>query len=34
MKFELPSDGEEAVSKKYQDLMNKMNEKFASVIEE
>lgn len=34
MKFELPSDGEEAVTKKYEELMQKMNEKFASVIDE
>lgn len=34
MKFELPSEGEEAVGKKYEGLMQKMNEKFASVIDE
>ncbi|GAB7351034.1 hypothetical protein MBLNU459_g1518t1 [Dothideomycetes sp. NU459] len=34
MKFELPSDGEEKVSKTYEELMQKMNEKFASVMDE
>jgi V-type H+-transporting ATPase subunit A len=34
MKFELPSEGEEAVSKKYEELMQRMNEKFASVTDE
>lgn len=34
MKFEVPTDGEEKVSKKYEELMQKMNEKFASVIDE
>ncbi|USP72878.1 uncharacterized protein yc1106_00152 [Curvularia clavata] len=39
MKFELPSDGEEAVTKKasppiYEQLLQKMTEKFASVVDE
>ena len=34
MKFELPSDGEEAIGKKYEELLQKMNEKFASVVDE
>ncbi|KAL5117477.1 vacuolar protein sorting-associated protein 1 [Pleosporales sp. CAS-2024a] len=34
MKFELPSEGEEAVVKKYEELLQKMSEKFASVIDE
>ncbi|PNS21165.1 V-type ATPase, A subunit [Sphaceloma murrayae] len=34
MKFELPGDGEEEVVKKYEDLLQKMNEKFASVTDE
>ncbi|KAH0335676.1 ATP synthase alpha subunit vacuolar, partial [Aureobasidium melanogenum] len=34
MKFELPDDGEEKVVKKYEDLLQKMNEKFASVMDE
>ncbi|SMQ53467.1 unnamed protein product [Zymoseptoria tritici ST99CH_1A5] len=34
MKFELPTDGEEAVTKKYEDLLQRMNEKFASVMDE
>lgn len=34
MKFELPTDGEEAVTKKYEELMQRMNEKFASVTDE
>ncbi|KAF2153540.1 vacuolar ATP synthase catalytic subunit A [Myriangium duriaei CBS 260.36] len=34
MKFELPSEGEEKVVKKYEDLQQKMNEKFASVTDE
>ncbi|KAI4782302.1 ATP synthase alpha subunit vacuolar [Aureobasidium sp. EXF-3400] len=34
MKFELPDDGEEKVVKKYEELLQKMNEKFASVMDE
>ncbi|MCJ1473546.1 H(+)-transporting V1 sector ATPase subunit A [Lambiella insularis] len=34
MKFEIPSEGEEAISKKYDDLIQKMTERFASVIDE
>lgn len=34
MKFELPSEGEEAVGKKYEQLLQQMNEKFASVMDE
>ncbi|KZF20201.1 vacuolar ATP synthase catalytic subunit A [Xylona heveae TC161] len=34
MKFELPGDGEEAVSKKYEDLLQKLLERFASVADE
>jgi len=34
MKFELPTDGEEAVTKKYEDLLQRLNEKFASVTDE
>ncbi|KAF9691453.1 hypothetical protein EKO04_010899 [Ascochyta lentis] len=34
MKFELPSEGEEAITKKYEQLLQKLTEKFASVIDE
>lgn len=34
MKFELPTDGEEQVGKKYEELLNQMQEKFASVVDE
>ncbi|EMC93826.1 hypothetical protein BAUCODRAFT_150075 [Baudoinia panamericana UAMH 10762] len=34
MKFEVPSEGEEKVGKRYEDLMQKMQEKFASVVDE
>ncbi|KAI9722989.1 MAG: H(+)-transporting V1 sector ATPase subunit A [Candelaria pacifica] len=34
MKFELPSEGEEKITKKYEDLLRKMSEKFAAVIDE
>ncbi|XTI86981.1 V-type ATPase [Cenococcum geophilum] len=34
MKFELPSEGEEAITKKYEELMQKMMDKFASVFRE
>ncbi|KAF2163449.1 hypothetical protein M409DRAFT_68401 [Zasmidium cellare ATCC 36951] len=33
MKFEVPTEGEEAIGKKYEALMQKMNEKFASVVD-
>jgi len=34
MKFELPSEGEEKVGKKYEELMQKMMDKFAAVVDE
>ncbi|KAK3613293.1 vacuolar protein sorting-associated protein 1 [Elasticomyces elasticus] len=34
MKFELPGDGEEVVVGRYEELMQSLNEKFASVIDE
>ncbi|EME81676.1 uncharacterized protein MYCFIDRAFT_57218 [Pseudocercospora fijiensis CIRAD86] len=34
MKFELPKEGEEKISKKYEELLQKMQEKFASVTDE
>jgi V-type H+-transporting ATPase subunit A len=34
MKFELPSDGEEKVTKKYEELLQKMTDRFASVVDE
>merc|ERR1711963_870161 len=34
MKFELPSDGQEKVTKKYEELLQKMTDKFASVVDE
>lgn len=34
MKFELPTEGEEKVGKKYEELQQKMQEKFASVVDE
>ncbi|KAL8726458.1 MAG: hypothetical protein Q9181_006042 [Wetmoreana brouardii] len=34
MKFEVPSEGEEKISKKYDDLLQQMTEKFASVMDE
>ncbi|WPB06163.1 H(+)-transporting V1 sector ATPase subunit A [Cercospora beticola] len=34
MKFEIPSEGEEAITKKYEDLVQRMTEKFAAVIDE
>ncbi|KAG2163705.1 hypothetical protein JADG_003444 [Aureobasidium aubasidani] len=34
MKFEVPDDGEEKITKKYEELLQKMNEKFASVMDE
>ncbi len=34
MKFELPTDGEEKITKKYEELVQKMNEQFASVSDE
>jgi vacuolar-type H+-ATPase catalytic subunit A/Vma1 len=34
MKFEIPGEGEEKITKKYDALMHKMMEKFASVVDE
>lgn len=34
MKFESPSEGEEKVTKKYEDLVQRMNEQFASVSDD
>ena len=34
MKFELPSEGEEKITAKYEQLMQKMMDKFASVVDE
>jgi len=34
MKFEVPTEGEEKITKKYEELMQRMNEKFASVLDE
>lgn len=34
MKFEVPTEGEEKITKKYEELQQKMNEKFASVMDE
>lgn len=34
MKFEVPDEGEEKITGKYEELMGKMNEKFASVVDE
>ncbi|KAL8692356.1 MAG: hypothetical protein Q9218_002607 [Villophora microphyllina] len=34
MKFEVPSEGEEKISKKYDELLQHMSEKFASVMDE
>jgi len=34
MKFEVPSDGKEKIEKKYEELFNQMQEKFASVNDE
>lgn len=34
MKFEVPSEGEEAITKKYEELLSKLHEKFASVLDE
>jgi vacuolar-type H+-ATPase catalytic subunit A/Vma1 len=34
MKFEVPNEGEEKIVKKYEELMQKMQEKFASVVDE
>ncbi|KAL8770451.1 MAG: hypothetical protein Q9209_003877 [Squamulea sp. 1 TL-2023] len=34
MKFEVPSEGEEKISKKYDELLQAMTEKFASVMDE
>ncbi|TVY39578.1 V-type proton ATPase catalytic subunit A [Lachnellula cervina] len=34
MKFELPSEGEKAITKKYEDLLQDMTDKFAAVTDE
>lgn len=34
MKFELPTEGEEKIVKKYQELQQKMQEQFASVADD
>jgi vacuolar-type H+-ATPase catalytic subunit A/Vma1 len=34
MKFEVPSEGQEKIEKKYEELLQKMQEKFASVVDE
>jgi len=34
MKFEVPGDGEDKITKKYEELMQKMGDKFASVVDE
>lgn len=34
MKFELPTEGEEKITKKFEDLVQKMNEQFASVSDD
>jgi V-type H+-transporting ATPase subunit A len=34
MKFEVPTEGEEKITKKYEDLLQRINDKFASVSEE
>src|ERR1700761_6301623 len=34
MKFEVPSEGEEKITKKYEELLHKMMDKFASVVDE
>ncbi|EME42820.1 hypothetical protein DOTSEDRAFT_173262 [Dothistroma septosporum NZE10] len=34
MKFEVPTEGEETITKKYEDILQKMQEKFSSVIDE
>merc|ERR1712093_515635 len=34
MKFEVPGDGQEAITKKYEDLIQAMTDKFASVTDE
>jgi len=34
MKFEVPSEGEEKITKKYEALLQKMMDKFASVVDE
>lgn len=34
MKFEVPTEGEEKITKKYEELLQRMNEKFAAVIDE
>ena len=34
MKFEVPTEGEEKITKKYEELQQKMQEQFASVSDE
>jgi len=34
MKFEVPTEGEEVITKKYEDLVQRMNEQFASVADD
>lgn len=34
MKFEIPTEGEEKITKKYEELEKKMHEQFASVSED
>ncbi|EMF12313.1 vacuolar ATP synthase catalytic subunit A [Sphaerulina musiva SO2202] len=34
MKFEVPTEGEENITKKYEELLQRMNEKFAAVVDE
>jgi len=34
MKFEVPTEGEEKITKKYEELHQKMQEQFASVADE
>ncbi|KAL9530702.1 V-type proton ATPase catalytic subunit [Sphaerulina musiva] len=34
MKFEVPTEGEEKITKKYEELLQRMNEKFAAVVDE
>ena len=34
MKFEVPTEGEEKITKKYEDLVQAMNEQFASVSDD
>ncbi|KAG8428802.1 H(+)-transporting V1 sector ATPase subunit A [Metarhizium acridum] len=34
LKFEVPSDGQEAITKKYETIQQEMMDRFASVIDE